>query len=459
MGTTIHTAGAKNTLLAISLAMLAFNYTDGQILALVLQNIKTDLHLSDTQLGFLSSMVFAAFYAAMGIPIARLADRGNRVAIISVTTAIFGVFVMACGTATSFVQLILIRIGVAVGQAGCIPPGQSLLSDFFSRAERTRAYAIYSLGSPLSVILGAFAAGWINEYYGWRTTFVILGCPGVMLAILAWVTLREPRRMTESLGTKSSEQSITRATSETCAPLSNDRAEYHSFKDVLRTLARNVTFRHLLIANTILYFCAYGTVQWQPTFFIRTHELTTGELGTWELLIWGLMGSLGTYAGGAIVHRFLARDERRQLQLLSLSIVLFSALSILVYLSSNRHAALGILAIAAPFYTGTFGPLFAVNQSVVPENMRATAVALMLFFAILIGMGLGGFTIGLLSDALAAVYGGDSLRYALLALTPGFFWCAIHFWHASRTVVIDIDRAHRVTVPLECISAELTGKT
>jgi MFS family permease len=437
------TRRAKNTLLAISLSILAFNYTDGQVLALVLQNIKTDLHLSDSQLGFLSGLAFAIFYASMGIPIARLADRGNRVAIISITTAIWSLFVMACGAATSFLQLFLVRIGVAVGEAGCIPPAQSLISDFFPRDERTRAFAIYTLGSPLSVRLGSFAAGWLNQYYGWRATFVILGSPGVPLAILAWVMLREPRR---TAAKDWHANAVTQPTptdgSASVARSPTISADQQALSSVVRALVSNVTFIQLLIANTLLYFFVYAAVQWQPSFLIRTHKMTTGEIGTWELVIWGLMGTLGTYGAGLLVHRFLTRNEKRQLQLMSLSVVVFGALNVLTYLVANRYVAIGMLVLAAPFYCGIFGPLFAVNQSVVPESMRATAVALLLFFANLIGMGVGGFVTGLISDALAPVYGTDSLRYALVVLTPGFFWCAAHFWLASRTVAVDIERAH-----------------
>lgn len=428
----IHGAKERTTLLAVSVAILAFNYVDRQVLALVLENIKGDLHLSDSQLGFLSGLAFAAFYAAMGIPIARMADRGNRVVIISVTTAIWSVFVVMCGAVGSFLQLFLVRIGVAVGEAGCIPATQSLLSDFFPRAQRTRAFAIYSLGSPLSVILGGFLAGWINEYYGWRITFVVLGCPGIALALIASVALRDPRPSHRaSAVTDLHDQS---------------GAVRHSLGEAVRALSTNVTFRHLLIAHTILYFFIYGVVvQWQPTFFIRSHGFTTGELGTWQLLIWSGMGGLGTYAGGAIVHRFMARDEGLQLRLMSLSVAVFGVLNVLIYLSPNRYAALCLMALAAPFYTGIFGPLFAVNQSVVTQGLRATAVALMLFFANLIGMGLGGLATGLLSDALAPLCGKESLRYTLLALSPGFFWCAFHFRRASRTVAMDIARAQVVT--------------
>jgi predicted MFS family arabinose efflux permease len=430
-----HSRREKNTVLAMLLAVLAFNYTDGQVFALVLQSIKTDLKLSDTQLGALSGLAFAAFYAMVGIPIARIADRGNRVMVISATTAIWSVFVAACGGATSFFQLFLARVGVAVGEAGCLPPAQSLLADVFPRAERTRAFSIYALGSPLSVILGGFVAGWINQYYGWRVTFVVLGLPGTILALLAWLILKEPRLTP----TRDGEH-------DTASPPAQRPAQ-ESFKAVVGALARNSTFRQVVVANTMLYFCIYGTLQWQASFFIRTHGLTTGELGTWELMIWAVMGTLGTYGGGALVHRYMPHDERRQLRLISGSVVLFCLFTSLVYLSSNKYVALGSMALAAPFYTAIFGPIFGVNQAVVAQNMRATAAALLLFFANLIGMGLGGFAIGRVSDALAPIYGSDSLRYALLGLSPGFCWCALHFWRASQTVALDVKRAQCEPAP------------
>src|SRR5688500_18999239 len=183
----------KQYLLAVLLVVLASNYVDRLALGLLLQDIKVDLSLSDTQLGLLSGIAFALFYSVMGIPIARWADRGNRVLIISATASLWSVMVALCGFAGSFIQLLLIRIGIAVGEAGCIPPAHSLIADHFSRAERPRAVSIYMLGTPISIIIGYFLAGWLNELYGWRATFVILGLPGVAIAALAWLTLREPR--------------------------------------------------------------------------------------------------------------------------------------------------------------------------------------------------------------------------------------------------------------------------
>jgi MFS family permease len=435
---------ARKTLLTISTLILAFNYVDRQVLALVLQSIKTDLNVSDTQLGFLSGIAFAAFYAVMGIPIARLADRGDRVKIISITAAVWSVFVAMCGATASFAQLFLIRVGVAVGEAGCIPPAQSLLSEFFPRAERARAFAIYSLGIPLSVILGGFLAGWINQYFGWRATFVMVGCPGVVLSLLAWFLLREPRRFGHRGSAPGSSAVQLAAGLPAREPIIIAPPAQQSLKDTVWILAQNATFRHLLFAQIVLYFFLYGVVvQWQPTFFIRTFALSTGEIGTWQLLSWALMGTIGMYAGGAIVHRFMANNERLQLRLMAITISIYGMLNILIYLSSHRYWALGLTVIAAPFYNCIFGPMYAVTQSVVPGRFRAIAVALTQFFANLIGMGLGGLAVGMLSDALTATRGSAALGYALLCLSPGFFWVAIHFWLASRTAMSDIEKAHQ----------------
>ena len=175
----------KKYLLAVLLLLLAFSYVDRLALGLVLQDVKVDLDLSDAQLGLLTGIAFALFYSLMGIPIARWADRGDRVKIIAISGAVWSIAVVLCGFAENFLQLMLIRVVVAVGEAGCIPPAHSLIADHFSRQERPRALAIYCLGGPLSFIIGYFLAGWLNELYGWRMTFVLLGLPGVLVGALA----------------------------------------------------------------------------------------------------------------------------------------------------------------------------------------------------------------------------------------------------------------------------------
>jgi MFS transporter, Spinster family, sphingosine-1-phosphate transporter len=183
----------KGYLLTLLTVIYAFNFVDRLALGIVLPNIKSDLVLSDTQLGVLSGIAFAIFYAFMGVPIACWADRGNRVLIIALTTALWSIAVAVCGLAETFAQLLLVRIGVAVGEAGAFAPGMSLLSDYFERSERPQAVAIYLLAWPLSCIIGYLVAGWLNETYGWRLTFGFLAAPGILLAVAARFTLTEPR--------------------------------------------------------------------------------------------------------------------------------------------------------------------------------------------------------------------------------------------------------------------------
>lgn len=410
----------KRYLLCVLLALLAFNYVDRLALGLLLQDIKTDLHLSDTQLGLLSGIAFALFYSIMGIPLARWADRGNRVTIISLTAAVWSVMVALCGLATSFAQLLLIRVGVAIGEAGCIPPAHSLIADYFTRAERPRALAVYMLGEPASVFIGYLFAGWLNEFYGWRVTFMLLGLPGLALAILAYFTLREPRRA--------------ELTRKTAAAL----ASAPDLREVCCTLWANITFRHLLLSFAVVYFFGAGIGQWQAAFFRRSHGLNTGELGTWFVCIQGLGALIGTYVGGQWASRRAANNEPLQLKAMAIMYSSFGALSAFVYLSPTYPVAFALMAVATIGGATTAGPLFATIQTLVPERMRATSIALIYFFANLIGMGLGPLAAGTLSDLLRPVFGEESLRYALLALCPGYVWAGWHLWRASRTVSRDL---------------------
>jgi predicted MFS family arabinose efflux permease len=431
----------KGYLLTILMVVLAFNSVDRLALGLVLQNIKTDLQLSDTQLGFLTGIAFAIFYSVMGIPIARWADRGNRVRIISLTTAIWSAAVCLCALAGNFAQLLLIRIGVAVGEAGCIPPAHSLIADHFQRAERPRAVARYMLGGPLSAVIGFFVAGWLNELYGWRMTFAILGAPGLALAVLTRLSLREPRTQSPASHESAGIADVGRngITPSSATP---------SMREVFVTLWANATFRHLLLCFSVKSFFTYGIAKWQPAFFIRTHGLGTGELGTWLAVIYGVGGLVGTYWGGEWASRHAANNERLQLAAMAVLYCIFAVLFALVYLAPNRYWAFGFLSLAVVGMTMVSGPLFGTLQTLVPDRMRAVSIAIIYLFANLIGMGLGPLAAGALSDTLRPWAGQDSLRYALLALSPAYFWGAWHLWRASRTVTRDL-QARR----LDCASA------
>jgi len=412
--------GYRNYLLAVLIAVLAFDFIDRLALGLVLQTIKVDLRLTDTQLGFMSGIAFALFYSIMGIPIARWADRGNRVAIISITTAVWSAAVALCSASGTFIQLLLARVGVAIGEAGCVPPAHSLIADHFSRAERPRAVAIYMLGGPLSVVVGYSVAGWLNELYGWRAMFVIIGLPGLALALLVWVTLKEPRALANV------------ATAPAPAKLA----------DVVRALWENVTFRHLVAGFSVMLFFNYGILQWQPTFFVRSYGLKTGELGTWFAATFGIAGFVGTYVGGEWASRFAINNERLQFKWMALAVCSFGVVSSLVYLSNNPYISFGFIGVAALGGGAVNGPLMAATQTLVPGHMRATAIALVYLIGNLVGMGLGPLAAGALSDAFHGWAGEESLRYALLILCPGYFWGGWHLWRASKTVARDLEAAH-----------------
>jgi MFS family permease len=417
----------RGYLLAVLMTILAFNSLDRLALGLVLQDIKADLSLSDTQLGLLGGVAFTLFYSLAGIPIARWADRGNRVTIIAITTILWSVMVGLCGLATNFLQLLLIRVGVAVGEAGCTPPAFSLIADYFTHRERPRAVALYLLGGGVSVVIGYFVAGWLNQFYGWRLTFLVLGLPGLAPALLAWFTLREPRRSSVAMSF------------DTGASIIEERTrDETSITKVVATLWVNRTFRHLLLSFAVSAFFYSGVLQWQPAFFIRSYGLSTGELGTWLALIYGLGGVAGLYLGGEWATRWAANNERLQLWMMAIGYIVAGILNMFIYLSPNRYLAFGLMTLTTVISAAVNAPLFATMLALVPESMRATAISLVYLFANLIGVGLGPFLAGALSDWLYPWLGPESLRYTLLIMSPGYVLVGWQFWYASTTVTEDL---------------------
>jgi MFS family permease len=414
----------KNYVLVVLMVLLALNQVDRLTLGLTLQSIKIDLHLTDTQLGLLSGIAFTVFYVLMGIPIARWADRGNRVTIIVLTTVLWCVGVSLCGFATSFLQLLLIRIGVAVGEPGCIPCAHSLIADTFPREERPRAVSRFMLGFPLGAVIGNLAAGWLNQLYGWRVTFLLVGLPGLAMALLIRFSVKEPRLAAPEIG-RNSEDGLTipSSTWQTC-----------------KMLWGITSFRHLLISFGVSSFFTFGIVQWQSAFFIRQYALQTGELGTLFAVL-GVIGLPSIFLGGELASRYAAKNERLQLRGIALLTGVSSIIYALVFLSSNRYLAFGLLGLSAFLGGLSGGPLFATLQTLVPPRMRAMSIAMIYLFANLIGMGLGPLAAGALSEAFRPLAGNDSLRYALLALSPGYLWAGWHLWHASRTVMGEIGDA------------------
>jgi MFS transporter, Spinster family, sphingosine-1-phosphate transporter len=417
-------------MLAILTAILAVNYADRLVFGVVLQDIKADLALSDTELGFLTGIAFAFFYAVMGIPIARWADRANRAPIIGACTVLWSVAVACCGLAASFAQLLTMRMTVAVGEAGCYAPSLSLIADNYKRSERPKAVSRFTLGIPIALTVGFLAAGWLNELYGWRMTLVAFGLPGLILGPIAWLTIRDPRHRTGD-----------------CArDIEKQAADAPGLVEVCARLWKRPAFRHLFLCFSIWGFFGQGILQWQPTFFIRSHGMSTGELGSWFAAIQGTGTLVGTYLGGELATRFAWQDERRQMLGVMTCYALLGLLMVALYGAADHHVAFAAMAATSLFAGMCNGPLFATVQSVVEPRMRATAVSLMYLSTNLIGLGLGPLAVGMLSDAFQPSFGAESLRYALIAFSPGYLWCAFHLWRASRTVAAEIEHVGAIEI-------------
>lgn len=403
----------KRYLVGVLLLIYAMNLMDRLTLSILLQDIKGELQLSDTQLGFLSGLAFALFYAGVGIPLARWADRGNRAVILAATTAAFSGAIAFTSVATNFFQLMIIRICAGAGEAGCQPTALSLISDYFSRDHRPRAVAYYLMGGPLALFCGYFVAGWLNELYGWRATCVIMAIPGLLLAALAATTLREPRRHAA-----------------TTAPTA--QLPQTALVQVLDELRRNGAYRHLLLGYSLQSFFVVGVVQWQPAFFMRSYGLSSGELGTWMAVSYGVTGLVGTWIGGELCARYARGDERRQLLGAALLFCVLAAVKPAIYLMPSYQLAFAVLAFGSFLGGLSQGPIYATMQTVVPAQIRATATAIVMFSANLIGSGLGPLASGILSDALTPTYGAEALRYVLVIMGPGYLWAGLHVWLASR---------------------------
>jgi len=427
----------RRYLLALLALIFAFSSADRIALGVVLQNIEVDLGLSDTQLGFITGIGFALFYSLMGVPIARWADRGNRVVLIAVTMGLWGVAMLISSAVRSFTQLTLIRVCVAVGEAGTLPSALSLISDHFSRAERARAVGLYLQGGSLSLVIGYFLAGWLNQFYGWRWTFVMIGVPGFVLAVLAGFTLREPRRedlLKPSTADADPETASLTPGGNTAAPSARV-----GLKEVWDALSSNRTFRSLLCFYSLSFFFNCAIAQWQPTFLIRSYGLKTGELGTWTALACALGMAAGTYLGGEWASRRAAHNETLQLKTMAGAYCVVGVVSALIYLAPNRYCAFALMGLWNVSGAFAAAPLFATIQTLVPERMRATATTFVMLLANLLGAGLGPLAAGGLSDLLRSVAGTDSLRFALLALSPGYAWAGWYLWRASKTILDDLE--------------------
>ena len=406
--------GERRRVAYVSLAMLVavnvMSQLDRQIMSVLVEPIRKDLGLNDTQIGVLVGLAFAFFYTIAGFPIARLADRGNRRNLIVAALSVWSLMTAACGLARSYAELFLARVGVGVGEAGCAPPAQSILSDAFPAERRGRAIATYQLGVPIGLLIGLAGGGFLADHFHWRSVFFIVGLPGVALALVARFVVREPAR----------------GPSDPVEPVGI----------VLRFLSRMPAFRHHLFACSLHTLTLAATATFNFPFLVRVHGFSSTEAGLTIGLLMGVAGGFGTYAGGWLGDRFAPRDRRWRLWWLAIGAVISVPLSLVGYLSENvplSIASLSLGVIGSYLYTGAG---HAVAQSLAKPRGRAMTAATMLFAMNLFGYGFGPALAGVISDALG---GDEALRYSLAVMSLVLLWAAVHYVLAARTYRVDLD--------------------
>ena len=348
----------RNYVLFLLMVVYIFNFVDRQILVILQESIKAELGLSDKQLGLMSGFTFAIFYVVCGIPIARWADRYNRVNIVSASLAIWSVMTALSGLVGSYLQLLAARIGVGVGEAGASPPSHSIISDYFPHEKRGRALSFYSIGIYIGILIGFLAGGWINQYFGWRMAFLVVGGPGILLAIVVKLTLREPLRGHSDEGDHSA------------VPDGN------LFADVKRIWALP-SFRLAALGSGFNAFLGYGSLNFMPSFAIRIYEVPVGLVGTWLALIAGLAGAVGVYTGGHLSDHLGKRDNRWPYWITGTSTILAGLFVIPVLLVDQEYVMWGLYAFGVLFQSMFVGPTIAMAHAVVGPRYRALASSML----------------------------------------------------------------------------------
>lgn len=409
----------------------ALNYLDRQIITILAEPIKNDLGISDTQLGLLTGLAFGLVYCGFGLPIARLADRFNRVWIIGGSLALWSACTLLCGRAVNFTTLVAARMGVGIGEAGCAPVGMALISDYTPKAKRASALAFFAMGTPIGSLLGLCLGGIIADAYGWRTAFLAAGLPGIGLALVVFFTLREPRNAM------------------TAQAKAANQANRPSLKDVFKYLSGTRTFWLMSFGAGVKAFISYGQAPFLAAFFLRVHGAEVAQIGAqFGLkgvgvvgiglgLIFGVFGALSNYLGGVLADRFASRDLRAYGLIPALAALAPLPFTIAALTTGTATGALLFLIPHYLFGGLWFGPVLSSTQGLVPREMRATAGSIALFILNMIGIGFGSLVVGWLSDTFNHTVGlgpAEGVRWALLVSSTFAIIPATLFFLAMKRI-------------------------
>ena len=409
----------RNYVLFILTCGYVLNFVDRQVMTILLEPIKAEFGASDTQMGLISGLAFALFYATLGVPVARLADRWSRRNVLAISMATWSAVTAACGMAGSFWQLALLRVGVGIGEAGGTPPSQSLLTDYFPKERRALAQGVLATAPNIGVLVGLFGGALIAEAFGWRTVFFVFGVPGVGLALLLFFTVKEPIKVKPQ-------------------GLEADR----SMMSALSAIIRLPSFFMIALGVGFAAIPGYGLGVWSPSFLVRVHGMSLVDAGLWLGIIGLSGGTLGTILSGVLADRLALRDNRWQLWIPAVGLMvalplqalflLWPASAVFTIAGKTAPVALVFMGLSSVFACFWIAPSYAAVQNLVPSHWRTQASALLLLVFNLLGLGLGPLLVGMLSDGLSS-FGAASVRWALLSsLSMGYVAITCYWFGAAK---------------------------
>jgi MFS family permease len=413
----------RGFVLALLCVVAVFNMVDRQIITIVLEPIKEEFGASDTEMGLLTGLIFAVFYAAAAIPLARWADRGERRIVMAACLGFWSLMTTLGGFAQSFMVLAMTRIGVAVGEAGASPTSQSMLSDLYPLRSRATVMATLSSFQSIGIGLGVLLGGWLSDSVGWRAAFFVVGVPGILLALVIFFALREPARgAVEGLADEPSDA---------------------GFVEVFGQLARITTYRCLVAIGAFVALCGYGALMWGPTFFRRVHGLSGTETG----IVFGLATMtalvLGNMAAGLVADRAGDRDLRWYMRVAAIGPALgFPCGLVFVFAEETTLAVAGYLFFQL-FITFHIPPVYAVAQTLAPLRARATAMVVIGLFQTSVGIGLAPLLIGGVNDALEPRMGVEAIRYSLGLVMVGALIASLIAFRATFSIQRDYESSRR----------------
>lgn len=407
----------RHFILTLLMLVYAFNFLDRQLLAILTEPIQRELHFTDTELGLLGGLAFAFLYSMLAVPIARLADKSDRRKIIGAALATWSLFTALCGAAQGFGAFLIARIGVGVGEAGGVAPSHAIISQIYPSHERGRAMAVLSAGAPIGSALGLLAGGYLAVNFGWRATFLIIGAAGVLIAPLLLV-IHDPTRMDAG-----------------AAGLGDNPAGTMSLGRVFAIMRRMPTFWLVSVGTGTGTMLATGFQFWLPAFLQRSHGLKLTEAAQLLSIFAIVCGASGLLVGGWLSDRMSRISPRAYALVPALAFLLPMPFMLAALWVKSILLAIILLVIPQTLSLTYIGPSVATIQQIAPPRARATASALFLLIANLIGIGFGSLVMGALSDFFTSRFGADGLRYAIMASATTLYPIAtLAYWKASHSI-------------------------